>query len=162
MSKIVMFEDDLYFQENAKTYLADHQFVAEASTIGGAFSILGRMATGELETDVLLLDGNLDQDFTNPVFRRNDYLPPLPEPPKRRFRKTILPKSEFSLADYKGLHQDARLVFAVMKACDIDVPIVGISSGSLREEAGIPVSAEVRKGYFEQLPQVVARLIDEC
>lgn len=65
-ARIVIFEDNASIRNILTTVMdmSSHSIVAEAATAADALAVVDRMAAGELEADVVVLDGNLDKDST--------------------------------------------------------------------------------------------------
>src|ERR1044072_8583260 len=66
--RVVIFEDDRFFSERAARIIqadSTHTVVATADTLDGALEVVVQMATGELERDAVVLDGNLTPDATD-------------------------------------------------------------------------------------------------
>lgn len=65
-ARVAIIEDDEVFRNMTKRNLeaTGHQVVAEASTRQEALSLVEQMAAGEVEADVILLDGNLTETDT--------------------------------------------------------------------------------------------------
>lgn len=63
VGKVAIFEDDPHFSERAARFIemgeSPHTVVATANTLDGALEVVGQIAEGELECNVVVLDGNL-------------------------------------------------------------------------------------------------------
>lgn len=149
MANILVFEDYYMTIGDIRQTLSGtpHEIVGEACSLNEAQYLIGKIASKEIRADVLLLDGNLDNRDEPLEFR---YTFPLDgtEPIKRTlFGRVKSPKPrEIVVCNYEqGSGAHARMIKKVLDACEISVPIIGIS-GDPMEINGVEVDVDIGKG----------------
>jgi len=162
MAKIIVFEDGPKILKIIGEELRNHEIVATGQTLSQAFAILGQLACGEVEADIILLDGNLKSERHDPVYHFEPTFPATPLPKNRQLTQrpgvTNSQENVIRGSSYEEPGRDAKAIVAIMQRCDITAKIIGISGDSM-DDFGVEVDYDLTKDNFSQLADIVDLLV---
>lgn len=148
MANILVFEDcgDTIYDIHQALQNTPHEIVGEAVSMDHAQQYLGRLLSNEIEVDVLLLDGNLSKINRSAEFRHVFPLDGTEPVRKGRFGRLKAPTPREIIIDNIecGLGGDARMIQKILTACELTVPIIGISADSMFQN-GVEVAVDLGK-----------------
>lgn len=150
MANILLFEDYLDSVSVVQDVLkeSEHDLVGFAEDLGHVQAFMSKILANEIMVDVLILDGNLypTRSYKSLVHT----FPPDPNaaPVKRLLRKPRPAQPREIVVEPEGapFGTDARMVQNFMQLCDIEIPIIGFSSNSMKEN-GLSVDYDLGKIY---------------
>lgn len=162
MAKIVVFEDGPKILQIIEDQLHMHEIVAIGQTLSQAFTILGQLACGEVEADIVLIDGNLRQERHDPVFY---FEPSAPDTPPQKShliaRQPVVISSDENAAhgsSYEQPGRDAKAIVDIMQRCNIMAQTIGIA-GDPMDDNGVEVDYDLTKNHLDHLADVIDSLV---
>jgi hypothetical protein len=145
MARIVVFEDNRDFLGIIDTVLQQHEIVAIGETYAEAITILGRLACGEVEADVIVLDGNLRGNGPTTLFAQRPIVPGSVE-------------NVISGSLYEQPMRDAKAIVDIIDHYGMMVKIIGLSAETMLDK-GVEVDTDLTKDGIVHLADVVDALV---
>lgn len=164
MANVLVFED--YYETIDDIHQAlsgtTHEVVGVADSLLSAQQYISQIVSREIDVDVLLLDGNLDAKNTPHEFRHTFPLDGTEPIKKTLFGKVKPPQPREIIVpnEEQGFGAHARMVKKILEACDISLPIIGISGDSM-DRSGVEVDIDLGKSRLgDRLVPAIESLVD--